>query len=191
MVGSCKDVSTVDCFAQYKRGFCVWYATTMAIFLRAQGIPARVAEGYMPGIRVPGQEWIRGDSRHQWVEAYFPYYGWVMFDPTGGESLQQPLPPGPAGASTRRSRRPRSPSRASATRGTRSPSDPEPAPRRSSEAALASAGAITGGAAVESLLRPTCFGHPVTERTAGQAGSGSPAVTSGSPAVVRVAGRTI
>ena len=99
VVGPCKDVSIVDCFAQYRRGFCQWYATTMAIFLRAQGIPARIAEGYLPGNRVAGQETIRGDSRHQWVEAYFPSFGWVMFDPTGGESLQQPLPPGPAGAS--------------------------------------------------------------------------------------------
>ena len=121
VVGPCKDISTVDCFAQYRRGFCQYYATTMAIFLRAQGIPARIAEGYLPGNRVQGQETVRGDSRHQWVEAYFPYYGWVMFDPTGGVSVQQPLPPGPAGAST-----PPLPSAAFAIPSFRDPRDQEP-----------------------------------------------------------------
>jgi transglutaminase-like putative cysteine protease len=102
LVGDCQDISIVECFAHYKRGFCQWYATTMAIFLREAGIPARIAEGYLPAKRSPqGEEIIKGDTRHQWVEVYFPYYGWVMFDPTGGGvSVQQPLPLGPAGAST-------------------------------------------------------------------------------------------
>lgn len=99
MVSECKDISRVECFAEFKRGFCQWYATTMAVFLREAGIPARVAEGYLPGNRVQGVETIRGDSRHQWVEVYFPGYGWVLFDPTGQVAQQGALPPGPAGAS--------------------------------------------------------------------------------------------
>jgi len=98
-VSACKDISTVECFAHYKRGFCQWYATTMAIFLRAQGIPARVVNGYLPGNRVQGQVTIRGDSLHMWVEVYFPSYGWVMFDPTGTVAVAGGLPAGPAGAS--------------------------------------------------------------------------------------------
>ena len=101
MERECKDISIVECFAHYGRGFCQHYATTMAIFLRAQGIPARIVEGYLPGKRTPqGEERIDGQARHQWVEVYFPRYGWVMFDPTGGGvSRQQTLPAGVAGAS--------------------------------------------------------------------------------------------
>jgi transglutaminase-like putative cysteine protease len=40
-----------------------------------------------------------GEGRHQWVEVYFPCYGWVMFDPTGGSvSRQAAFQPGVDGA---------------------------------------------------------------------------------------------
>ncbi len=78
MEASCKSISIVECFATYKQGFCQYYASTMAIFLREQGIPARVVEGYLPSQRSPqGEEIISGGGRHQWVEVYFPGYGWV------------------------------------------------------------------------------------------------------------------
>jgi transglutaminase-like putative cysteine protease len=101
MEASCKGISKVECFATYRQGFCQYYATTMAIFLRDQGIPARIVEGYLPGDRsAQGVEVITGVSRHQWVEVYFPGYGWVMFDPTGGGvSRQTALPPGVPGMS--------------------------------------------------------------------------------------------
>ena len=101
LLDQCKDISIVECFSTYKRGFCQWYASTMAIFLRQQGIPARIVEGYLPAQRSPqGEEVIKGDSQHQWVEVYFPGYGWYGFDPTGGgQSKQERLTPGVAGAS--------------------------------------------------------------------------------------------
>ncbi len=100
LAGECKDISVVECFSTYRVGFCQWYASTMAIFLREKGIPARVVEGFLPGTRNPqGLEVIKGGSRHQWVEVYFPGYGWYGFDPTGGSvSKQEVLPPGVAGA---------------------------------------------------------------------------------------------
>ena len=65
-------------------GFCSYYASAMAVMLRAQGIPARVATGYAMGefdydrgaYRVPAS------AAHAWVEVYFPNYGWVEFEPT-------------------------------------------------------------------------------------------------------------
>ena len=80
-----------------RKGYCQHYATTMAIFLRELGIPARIAEGFLPGDRDErtGIETLLGRNRHQWVEVYFPGYGWVPFDPTGGGVSQlEPLPTG-------------------------------------------------------------------------------------------------
>ena len=101
MEGPCKDISTVECFAQFGRGFCQHYASTFAIFMRAQGFPARVVDGYLPAQeRSPdGVEVLMGEGRHEWVEVYFPRYGWVMFDPTGGSVSRQPaFQPGVDGA---------------------------------------------------------------------------------------------
>ena len=64
-------------------GYCTYYATTMAVMLRTQGIPTRMATGYTPGERVAEDEWVvRGLNAHAWVEVYFPEVGWVAFDPT-------------------------------------------------------------------------------------------------------------
>ncbi|MFB6141134.1 MAG: DUF3488 and DUF4129 domain-containing transglutaminase family protein [Halosimplex sp.] len=64
-------------------GYCTYYATTMVVMLRTQGIPARLAVGYTSGERVAEDEWVvRGLDAHSWVEVYFPSVGWVRFDPT-------------------------------------------------------------------------------------------------------------
>ena len=47
--------------------------------------PARFVEGFLPGRRdASGLEVIRNSASHAWVEVYFPRYGWVPLDPTGG-----------------------------------------------------------------------------------------------------------
>ena len=94
----CTSLSTAQCFARIKRGFCQYYAYMMAGLLRERGIPARIAEGFLPGSRVltTGTETILDSNLHAWVEVYFPGHGWVMFDPTGGGLPQTvPLPSGP------------------------------------------------------------------------------------------------
>lgn len=94
----CANRSVVECFAHYKQGYCQYYAATMTILLRAAGIPARYVQGFLPGERntATGVELIRYSNSHAWVEAYFPGYGWVTFDPTGGGVAQSaPLPSGP------------------------------------------------------------------------------------------------
>ena len=45
----CATLSTAECFATYKRGFCQYYAATMAVLLRDLGVPTRIAEGFFPG----------------------------------------------------------------------------------------------------------------------------------------------
>jgi transglutaminase-like putative cysteine protease len=82
----CGARSVAECFATYRRGYCQYYATTMAVVLRDLGIPARLVAGFLPGERVPGSafEVISMSAAHAWVEVYFPGYEWITFDPTGG-----------------------------------------------------------------------------------------------------------
>lgn len=95
--GVCGDLSIPECFATYRRGYCEYYATTMALLLRQAGVPARMVMGFLPGDRdATGVERILNSNAHAWVQVYFPGYGWVDFDPTGGGVAQStPLPAGP------------------------------------------------------------------------------------------------
>lgn len=61
-----------------------YYATSMVVMLRTQGIPARYTVGYSPGVETNSTNTydIKGFNSHAWVEVYFPDEGWVKFDPT-------------------------------------------------------------------------------------------------------------
>lgn len=93
----CGSDGVVECFARTRVGYCEYYASTMAVLLRLKGVPARFVEGFLPGPRdATGHELIRKSNSHAWVEVWFPGYGWVTFDPTGGGIGQdRPLPAGP------------------------------------------------------------------------------------------------
>ena len=101
---SCSGLSSVECFATIRVGYCQYYASTMAMLLRQAGVPTRLAQGFLPGKRsADGTEVVENGGAHAWVEVLFPGYGWVDFDPTGG-GVGQPvaIPSGaPATASPR------------------------------------------------------------------------------------------
>jgi hypothetical protein len=67
-----------------KAGHCEYFASSMALMLRTLGIPARVVNGFRGGEfnSVTDSYIVRGRDAHSWVEAYFPRYGWITFDPT-------------------------------------------------------------------------------------------------------------
>ncbi len=52
--------------------------------LRTLGIPSRVVNGFRTGEfnDLTSQYLVRASNAHSWVEAYFPGYGWISFDPT-------------------------------------------------------------------------------------------------------------
>jgi hypothetical protein len=90
-------------------GFCTYYASAMAVMLRAEDVPARVAVGYATGDYdfTHGAYRVPADAAHAWVEVYFPGYGWVEFEPTSarsrfdygveaGPAPTLPVTPGPA-----------------------------------------------------------------------------------------------
>ena len=69
-------------------GYCQHFSGAMALLLRMGGVPARVAVGFSPGTRARGSSEyvVRDFDAHSWVEAYFPRYGWITFDPTPAAS---------------------------------------------------------------------------------------------------------
>ncbi|MCI2420560.1 transglutaminaseTgpA domain-containing protein [Saccharopolyspora sp. K220] len=75
-----------------KRGFCEQYASSMAVLLRAVGIPSRVAIGFTSGYRDGDERVITTEDAHAWVEAYFPGWGWQTFDPTPLDDGRTSLP---------------------------------------------------------------------------------------------------
>jgi protein-glutamine gamma-glutamyltransferase len=75
-----------------RAGHCEYFASAMAIMLRALGIPSRYATGFLPGeFNDVGNDYIiRESDAHAWVEVYFPGYGWMTFDPTPGGDVTHP-----------------------------------------------------------------------------------------------------
>jgi transglutaminase-like putative cysteine protease len=74
-----------------KAGYCEYFASAMAVMLRAEGIPSRVATGFQSGYfnDVSGLNVVRASDAHAWVEAWIegppdnPAAGrWMTFDPT-------------------------------------------------------------------------------------------------------------
>jgi transglutaminase-like putative cysteine protease len=67
-----------------RAGHCEYFSTAMVVMLRTLGIEARNVNGFLGG------QWndfgnylvVTQNEAHSWVEAWFPGYGWVTFDPT-------------------------------------------------------------------------------------------------------------
>lgn len=65
-----------------KMGYCVHFASAMALMARIEGIPSRVSVGFLPGEKVGDHYEVRASNMHAWPELYFAEYGWVRFEPT-------------------------------------------------------------------------------------------------------------
>jgi transglutaminase-like putative cysteine protease len=78
----------------YKKAYCVYYASAEILMLRSVGVPARMAVGFSQGKRDGNSYVVRRYNAHAWPEVYFPEIGWVEFEPTAGQApLDRPLPP--------------------------------------------------------------------------------------------------
>ncbi len=89
-------------------GYCDYYASAMVVMLRAVGVPARLASGYVTGVydRKQGAFRVIGANAHSWPEVYFEGIGWVEFEPTASQptlAREQGAPP-PMGFSSERVR---------------------------------------------------------------------------------------
>jgi transglutaminase-like putative cysteine protease len=67
-----------------KQGHCEYFASAMAVLLRAAGVPSRVVTGYRGGEynSVSDSYMLRASNAHAWVEAWLEDSGWTTFDPT-------------------------------------------------------------------------------------------------------------
>jgi transglutaminase-like putative cysteine protease len=74
----------------YKKGFCMYYASAETLMLRSIGIPARMAVGFAQGTVDNGylgeKYTVTYKDAHAWPEVYFPGIGWVEFEPTGNQA---------------------------------------------------------------------------------------------------------
>jgi LPXTG-motif cell wall-anchored protein len=79
-------------FLTTRHGYCVQFATSMAVMARSLGIPARLGVGFLPGVAdANGIYTVTGRLSHTWPELYFPSVGWVRFEPT--PAVQSGSPP--------------------------------------------------------------------------------------------------
>jgi transglutaminase-like putative cysteine protease len=70
-------------FLQVRAGYCVHFASSMAVMARVLGIPSRIAVGYRPGgAEQDGEFSVSNRQLHSWPELYIQGAGWVAFEPT-------------------------------------------------------------------------------------------------------------
>ncbi|MET1132594.1 MAG: DUF3488 and transglutaminase-like domain-containing protein [Aeromicrobium sp.] len=77
-------------FLRQQTGYCVHFASTLAVMGRVLDVPTRVAVGYAPGDSLLGRTvdgatfGVDSDDLHAWTEVYFRDIGWIPFDATPG-----------------------------------------------------------------------------------------------------------
>ncbi|GAA3692803.1 DUF3488 and transglutaminase-like domain-containing protein [Arthrobacter ginkgonis] len=102
-------LDVVGAFLEQRSGYCVHYASAMALMARTLGIPSRIAIGYSPGRETsqtrqgPNGTVLTGyvlsaRNAHAWPELHFPGIGWVPFEPTPGRGAVPEYAPAPTAA---------------------------------------------------------------------------------------------
>jgi len=81
------DVLTSGDFLDYflldkKEGYCVYFATAMALVARAEGLPSRLTQGFYVYRGSLPEITVSSDMTHAWSEIYFDGIGWISFEPT-------------------------------------------------------------------------------------------------------------
>ncbi|MET1018933.1 MAG: DUF3488 and transglutaminase-like domain-containing protein, partial [Microterricola sp.] len=80
----------ISSFLEVRSGYCIHFASAMAVMARTLDIPSRVSLGYAPGERTRQRlegavlYQVQTSDLHAWPELYFEGVGWVPFEPTPG-----------------------------------------------------------------------------------------------------------
>jgi transglutaminase-like putative cysteine protease len=71
-----------------RTGYCQQFATAFAVLARIDGLPTRIAVGFLPGVEIGHDTWqVDGNDTHAWPQVLFARYGWIDFEPTPGATL--------------------------------------------------------------------------------------------------------
>ncbi len=80
-------------FLNTKEGYCVYYASAMAVLARSTGLPARYVTGFaLERSTAPSYYAATERTAHAWAEVYLKGIGWVVFDPLSFDDGLSPLP---------------------------------------------------------------------------------------------------
>lgn len=74
------------------RGYCMHFASSATLILRAMGIPARYVSGFTADTVAGRQVDVPDRAAHAWVEIYLDGYGWYPVEVTPDYSLEAPAP---------------------------------------------------------------------------------------------------
>lgn len=78
--------AAVAVFLRARSGYCVHFASAMALMARTLGIPSRVVVGYLLGTEQQITGGVSGtvsaQELHAWPELWFDGVGWVRYEPT-------------------------------------------------------------------------------------------------------------
>ena len=127
-------MQVIEAFLEEKSGYCVHFASTMAMMARTLGIPSRIVTGYSPGSAtgnsVPGSNGttlneftVSSRNAHAWPELYFPARAGSPSSPPRAAACRRPTPRLPSHRTLRWA-----PTRARRTRPRKSRPRPRPAP---------------------------------------------------------------
>jgi hypothetical protein len=75
-------------------GHCEYFASAMVLLARANGLPARLVNGFAGGHEnsIGGFLELTRSDAHAWVEVHYEIAGWVRYDPTPADLRARPEP---------------------------------------------------------------------------------------------------
>ncbi|MFT8442474.1 MAG: transglutaminaseTgpA domain-containing protein [Bifidobacterium aquikefiri] len=76
------NMQVIGDFLKTKSGYCIHYASALAVLGRAMGLSTRMVLGYNAGTTKRGTHTVTANQLHAWVETYIDGIGWVPFDVT-------------------------------------------------------------------------------------------------------------
>jgi transglutaminase-like putative cysteine protease len=93
VVGEERGFASLLAFRERRQGYCTYFATAVALELRALGIPCRLVGGFRVTRWSPTAQAYLGSAQeaHLWVEVPTAAQGWVALETTPGEELDELL----------------------------------------------------------------------------------------------------
>ncbi len=97
-----KESSVLDNFlSEVKEGYCTHFATSAVMLLREYDIPVRFVEGYVASdfkraagtSGAPYRSDVKDSNAHSWIEVYFEGMGWMQYEVTPGEYIDDMYDP--------------------------------------------------------------------------------------------------